>query len=156
MAEMTDKASVIGVTELVAGVESRIYALRGVRVMLSPDLAQLYDVQTRVLLQAVRRNIDRFPADFMFELSRDEAEILRSQSVILNERTAESSGSQSVTLKRSPAKRGRGNIKSLPYAFTEQGVAMLSIAAEGGAGAPRSGDATPEAARARPDRRHNV
>ena len=127
MADRVDQAGALGVTELVTGVESRIYALRGVRVMLSPDLAQLYDVETRVLMQAVRRNMDRFPGDFMFELSRDEAEILRSQSVILNETTAELSRSQSVTLKRAPAKTGRGsNIKYLPYAFTEQGVAMLS------------------------------
>ena len=127
MAEKVDQPGVLGVTEIVAGVESRIYAVRGVRVMLSPDLAQLYDVETRVLMQAVRRNIDRFPADFMFELSRDEAETLRSQSVILNATTAESSRSQTVTLKRAPAQVGRGsNIKYLPYAFTEQGVAMLS------------------------------
>ena len=127
MVEKAGKARVLGVTELVAEVESRIYALRGARVMLSPDLAQLYEVETRVLMQAVRRNMDRFPTDFMFELSRDEAEILRSQSVILNHPTAESTRSQSVTLKRSPAKAGRGsNIKYLPYAFTEQGVAMLS------------------------------
>ncbi len=126
MAEKADHASVGGVTELVTGVESRIYALRGMRVMLSPDLAQLYDVETKVLMQAVRRNIDRFPADFMFELTRDEAEISRSQSVTLNATAPESSRSQIVTLNHAPA-AGRGsNIKYLPYAFTEQGVAMLS------------------------------
>ena len=127
MAERVDKAGILGVTGIVAGVESRIYELRGVRVMLSPDLAQLYDVETRVLMQAARRNMGRFPADFMFELTRDEAEILRSQSVILNGTSGESSRSRSVTLKRAPANHGRGsNIKYLPYAFTEQGVAMLS------------------------------
>ena len=127
MTEQVDQARAVGVTELVAGVGSRICSLRGMRVMLSPDLAQLYDVETRVLMQAVRRNIDRFPADFMFELTHDEAEVLGSPSVTLNGITTESSRSQAVTLKRAPAKVGRGsNIKYLPFAFTEQGVAMLS------------------------------
>lgn len=124
---MAERPNLLGAVQLVEGVELRIYALRGVRVMLSPDLAQLYDVETRVLMQSVRRNIDRFPADFMFELSRDEAGILRSQSVILNVTSAESSRSQIVTLERAMRTPGRGrNIKYLPYAFTEQGVAMLS------------------------------
>jgi hypothetical protein len=75
--------------------------------MLDSDLAALYEVETRVLNQAVRRNIQRFPDDFMFELSDEEHEALRSQIVIL--------------------KKGRGqHSKYLPYVFTEQGVAMLS------------------------------
>ncbi len=91
--------------------------------MLSTDLAQLYEVETRALMQAVRRNLDRFPVDFMFELTRDEAAILKSQSAILDDSASGSSGSQNVILKRA----GRGtNIKYLPFAFTEQGVAMLS------------------------------
>jgi hypothetical protein len=85
-----------------------IYLLRGERVLLSEHLAGLYAVPVKVLNQAVKRNIDRFPDDFMFQLTLDEAEaILRSRS-------------QFVTLKRGE------NIKYLPYAFTEQGVAMLS------------------------------
>jgi hypothetical protein len=85
-----------------------IYLLRGEKVLLSQHLAGLYAVPVRVLNQAVKRNIDRFPDDFMFQLTPDEAEaILRSRSQI-------------VTLKRGE------NIKYLPYAFTEQGVAMLS------------------------------
>jgi len=76
--------------------------------MLSFHLAELYGVETRVLVQAVKRNIKRFPQDFMFQLTWDEVEVLKSQNVILKT-------------------EGRGkHIKYLPYAFTEQGVAMLS------------------------------
>jgi hypothetical protein len=85
-----------------------IHVLRGERVLLSQDLAGLYAVPVKVLNQAVRRNIARFPLDFMFRLTRAEAEVvLRSRS-------------QFVTLKRG------ANVKYAPYAFTEQGVAMLS------------------------------
>jgi len=104
-------------------IEHAILVLRGQRVILDADLAHLYEVETRALIQAVKRNIDRFPEDFMFQLTPDEARLSRSQSVILNgqQLTAEiPSRSQSVTLKRGM------NIKYLPYAFTEQGVAMLS------------------------------
>lgn len=73
--------------------------------MLSPHLADLYNVKTKVLVQSVRRNAERFPDDFMFQLTWEEAQSSRSQFVTL--------------------KQGR-NIKYLPYAFTEQGVAMLS------------------------------
>ena len=76
--------------------------------MLSLHLAELYGVQVRVLTQAVKRNISRFPEDFMFQLTSDEVESLRSQNVILN-----------------TGERGR-NIKYLPYAFTQEGIAMLS------------------------------
>jgi len=90
-------------------IESRIVELRGHRVMLDADLARLYGVEVRTLNQAVRRNAARFPSDFMFQLTWDETERSRSQIVILNKADG----------------RGR-NIKYLPYAFTEQGVAMLS------------------------------
>jgi hypothetical protein len=103
-------------------IERVILVLRGHRVMMDADLAQLYGVETRALIQAVKRNIDRFPADFMFQLTIEEAGS-RSQSVILNGQalgTAGASRSQIGTLKRGK------NIKYLPYAFTEQGVAMLS------------------------------
>ena len=94
-------------TALQPVIQSRILALREQRVMLDADLAQLYGVQTRVLVQAVKRNLSRFPADFMFQLSAEEFEVLRSQSVISNT-------------------EGRGGRRTPPYAFTEQGVAMLS------------------------------
>lgn len=74
--------------------------------MLDADLAELYGVETRVLVQAVKRNLNRFPKDFMFQLSDDETKRLRSQIVISNRR--------------------RGGRRYLPYVFTEQGVAMLS------------------------------
>ena len=86
-------------------IESRIHLIRGKKVMLDRDLAALYEVTTKALNQAVKRNIGRFPEDFMFQLSKEEAETSRSQIVTL--------------------KRGL-NIKYLPYGFTEQGVAMLS------------------------------
>ncbi|HLA09849.1 MAG TPA: ORF6N domain-containing protein [Pyrinomonadaceae bacterium] len=88
-------------------IEQAIYVIRGSKVMLDKDLASLYGVSTKVLNQAVRRNLNRFPEDFMFQLNPDEANILRSRS-------------QSVTLKRGQ------NIKYLPYAFTEHGILMLS------------------------------
>lgn len=85
-----------------------VYVVRGEKVMLSEHLAELYGVPVKALNQAVKRNSERFPSDFMFRLTRDEADaLLRSRS-------------QSVTLKRGQ------NIKYLPYAFTEQGIAMLS------------------------------
>jgi hypothetical protein len=88
-------------------IERRILLVRGQRVMLDSDLADLYGVSTKRLNEQVRRNIRRFPADFMFQLSSDEAAALRSQSATLE--------------------AGRGKYrKYLPYVFTEQGVAMLS------------------------------
>jgi hypothetical protein len=83
-----------------------ILVIRRQRVLLDEDLAALYGVETRVLLQAVKRNCERFPSDFMFELSAPEWTALRSQSVT--------------------SKLGRGGRRYAPYAFTEQGVAMLS------------------------------
>jgi phage regulator Rha-like protein len=90
-------------------IEQKIYLIRGQRVMLSTHLAELYGVTTKALIQAVKRNTERFPSDFMFKLTWNEAAFSRSQFVTLN-----------VTLKHGQ------NIKYLPYAFTEQGVAMLS------------------------------
>ncbi len=88
-------------------IERRIFLARGQKVMLSFHLAELYEVETKVLMQAVKRNIERFPQDFMFQLTTQEFQALRSQFVTLE--------------------TGRGKYpKYLPYAFTEQGVAMLS------------------------------
>src|SRR5215467_4712098 len=88
-------------------IDRRIYIVRGRKVMLDADLAELYQVETRVLNQAVRRNLDRFPEDFMFQLTAHEASALRSQIVTLE--------------------KGRGRYsKYAPLAFTELGVAMLS------------------------------
>ncbi len=101
-------------------IERRIYLIRGHKVMIDADLAELYDVPTYQLNQAVKRNRRRFPSDFMFQLKKKEAESLRSQFVISN--TSEGGlRSQFAT-----SKTGRGGRRYLPYAFTEQGVAMLS------------------------------
>jgi len=96
---------------------NRIYVIRGVKVMLDADLAELYGVETKVMNQSVKRNSKRFPDDFMFQLSTQEFEILKSQFVT----SSQSNWSQIVTSSR----KHRGD-KYLPYAFTEQGVAMLS------------------------------
>ena len=98
---MTGQKTIIPIGQI----EQRILLIRGQKVMLSTHLAELYDVETRALNQAVKRNISRFPEDFMFQLNSAEAERLVSQNVI-------------------PHKKYFGG--SLPYAFTEQGVAMLS------------------------------
>jgi len=98
-------------------IERVIYLIRGSRVMLDRDLADLFGVETRTLIQAVKRNLIRFPDDFMFQLTKEELKNWMSQIVISN---ANSSRSQFVILKRGQ------NIKYLPYAFTEQGIAMLS------------------------------
>jgi len=86
-------------------IEKRIFLLRGQKVMLSTHLAELYEVEPRVLMQAVKRNLSRFPGDFMFQLSEREFSILKSQIVISS---------------------WGGARRAKPYAFTEQGVAMLS------------------------------
>jgi hypothetical protein len=101
-------------------IEKKIFLLRGQKVMLTTDLAKLYQVEPRILIQAVKRNIDRFPEDFMFQLTWDEVSALKSQSVISSDPRARTSRSQIVILKQGL------NIKYPPYAFTEQGVAMLS------------------------------
>jgi hypothetical protein len=113
---MADSRSVIPVERI----EHAILLIRGHKVMLDKDLAALYDVETKALNQAVKRNLGRFPEDFMFKLTWEEAEVLRSQFVTLKPEESGSSRSQSVTLKRGQ------NPKYRPYAFTEQGVAMLS------------------------------
>lgn len=88
-------------------IKSSIYEVRGQRVMLDSDLAELYEVEVSQLKRQVRRNIDRFPEDFMFELTREEYDSLRCQNGTI--------------------KSGRGqHSKYLPFAFTEEGVAMLS------------------------------
>ena len=92
---------------LIKNIQSKIYEIRNQKVMLDYDLAQLYEVETRVLNQAVKRNIDRFPDDFMFQLTKQEFDFLISQIVISKTET-------------------RGGTQKMPYGFTEQGVSMLS------------------------------
>lgn len=92
--------------EQIQPIQSKIYEIRGQKVMVDRDLAELYGVETRMLNQAVKRNIDRFPPDFMFQLTLEELEIWKSQIVISN--------------------AVRMGLRRPPYAFTELGVAMLS------------------------------
>lgn len=124
-------------------VRNLIYTVRAVQVMLDSDLAALFEVETKVFNQAVKRNIDRFPDSFRFQITKDEYDILdtqigipdtnviRSQNVTLNKDrgspqnivvNVESLRSQIVTLKQGQGKHR----KYLPYVFTEQGVAMLT------------------------------
>ncbi|MGD0336812.1 MAG: ORF6N domain-containing protein [Candidatus Omnitrophota bacterium] len=95
-------------------IASKIFEIRGKKVMLDKDLAKLYGVETKRLNEQVRRNVNRFPADFMFQLTKEETVNLISQFAI------SSSRSQIATLKQGQ------NIKYLPYVFTQEGVAMLS------------------------------
>jgi len=105
MAQATETA---GSLELIAtpAIEKRIFVVRGRQVMLDEDLADLYGVETKRLIQQVKRNLKRFPEDFMLQLDKAEAEALRSQIATSND--------------------GRGGRRYAPYVFTEQGVAMLS------------------------------
>jgi hypothetical protein len=105
-ADMADSAGEKAGVQVVAApaIEKRIFVIRERQVMLDEDLADLYGVETRVLVQQVKRNAKRFPPDFMFQLTEAETEALRSQIVISNE--------------------GRGGRRYSPYVFTEQGVAI--------------------------------
>jgi ORF6N domain len=106
-ARMADRTEAEGL-ELIPlpAIQQRILVVRERNVMLDEDLAGLYGVETRRLIEQVKRNIDRFPSDFIFQLTRDEAAALRSQSAISSD--------------------GHGGRRYAPYVFTEQGVAMLS------------------------------
>lgn len=102
--EKDNSENIIAIPEEV--IMSKIYFIRGQKVMIDRDLAELYGVETRVLNQAVRRNVKRFPDDFMFKLTQEEFENWKSQIVISN--------------------RQKMGLRKPPLAFTEQGVAMLS------------------------------
>ena len=137
-------------------IENKIFTIRGVQVMLDRDLAELYEVETKRINEQVKRNIERFPEEFCFQLTKEEVEILRSQIATLNTENSflrsqnETSKSEIPTLKSQIAtsrsqfvtlntedsflksqivtskKENRGGNRYLPYAFTEQGVAMLA------------------------------
>ncbi len=105
MADLTETEGSLELIPLPA-IQQRILLVRERHAMLDEDLAELYGVQTGRLIEQVKRNIDRFPSDFMFQLTRDEAAVLRSQSAISSD--------------------GHGGRRYAPYVFTEQGVALLS------------------------------
>ncbi|WP_336516415.1 ORF6N domain-containing protein [Pollutibacter soli] len=105
---------------IITSIQNRIYEVRGLRVMLDRDLAWLYESETKVLNLAVKRNIRRFPPDFMFQLSKEEYESLRFQFETLEEQ-------DSLSPKTLNTRGGRGqHSKYMPYVFTEHGIAMLS------------------------------
>ena len=102
-------------------IQSKIYEIRGCRVMLDSDLAALYQVETKALKQAVKRNIDRFPDDFMFQLTKEEMESLRSQVMTLEKETGDETNLRSQTV---TSRWGGSRYQNV--VFTEQGVAMIS------------------------------
>ena len=105
-------------------IQSKIYEIRGQRVMLDRDLADMYGVETRRLNEQVKRNIERFPEDFMFQLTKGELELLRSQLATSNQfGNQETTNWTSQNATSNSAKMG---LRRQPYAFTELGVAMLS------------------------------
>ena len=104
--------------QIIKSIQNRIYEIRGERVMFDKDLAQLYEIETKFLNRAVKRNMNRFPGYFMFQLTTKEYEVLRFQ---IN--NSESENSLRFQIGTS---NGRGGNRYLPYVFTEQGVAMLS------------------------------
>ena len=124
-----NEITTIGTSE-VEVIKHRIYEVRGLRVMLDRDLAELYGVETRALNQAVKRNIDRFPDDFLFRLNKNEWTFLKSQIVISNNDTTTADNKDVDTngdsLKSQFVISNRGGDRALPYAFTELGIAMLS------------------------------
>ena len=111
-------------------IQRKIFEIRGQKVILDRDLAALYQVETKRLNQQVQRNIERFPDDFMFQLTKEEFESLRSQIATSND----SLRSQNVTIdtdsgglkSQIATSNGRGGLRYLPYAFTEHGVVMLA------------------------------
>jgi len=115
-------------------IQSKIYELRGHRVMLDYDLAQLYETETKRLNEAVKRNIKRFPPDFMFRLTVGEWEAMRSQiaasspddELMISQIVPSNVGNQTMRSQIATASQNKRNIAITPFAFTEQGVAMLS------------------------------
>ncbi len=105
-------------------IEQAIFLIRGHKVMLDADLAALYGVETKSLNLAVKRNLNRFPEDFMFRLTREEFADLRFH--VGTSKTTPESGDSNLRLQNETSSAGRGGRRYPPYAFTEQGVAMLS------------------------------
>ena len=104
----------------IQSIQTKIYEIRGERVMLDFDLAQLYEVETKALNQAVKRNTKRFPPDFMFRLTHIEWQAMRSQIVTASERVAVLHSGIATSF------QNKRNTGLTPYAFTEQGIAMIS------------------------------
>ena len=99
-------------------IEQKIFVIRGERVMIDSDLAAIYGVETKMFTRAVKRNIDRFPGDFMFQLTVEEYETLRRQ--------IGTSNTETLKLQDASSKEGRGGRRYLPYVFTEHGALMAA------------------------------
>jgi len=113
--------------QIIKSIQNRIHEIRGERVMLDFDLASLYEVETKALNQAVKRNIKRFPDDFMFQLTSAEFEEIRLHIDASNQGTSSQIVMTGGTnLKSQIVTSSWGGTRKMPYAFTEQGVAMLS------------------------------
>ena len=127
---------IIKATADIEVIKHRIYEVRGLRVMLDRDLAELYGVETRTLNQAVRRNVDRFPEDFMFQLSRKDLFSIIPQYIVVNKEdtnlksqivtSSSESADTEANLKSQNVMSNWGGTRKMPYAFTELGIAMLS------------------------------
>lgn len=118
--------------EIIRSIQNRIYEIRGERVMLDRDLAALYETETKALNLAVKRNLQRFPPDFMFQLTKEEFDAIRFQIETLDNKdhplrlqNETSDNDPSLRLQIETSNK-RGGTRYLPYAFTEQGIAMLS------------------------------
>ena len=118
--------------EIIKSIQNRIYEIRGERVMLDRDLAALYETETKALNLAVKRNLQRFPPDFMFQLTKEEFDAIRFQIETLDNKdhplrlqNETSDNDPSLRLQIETSNK-RGGTRYLPYAFTEQGIAMLS------------------------------
>ncbi|MBC7689358.1 MAG: ORF6N domain-containing protein [Aquabacterium sp.] len=120
--------------QIIKTIQNRIYEIRGERVMIDRDLAALYEVETKHLNEAVKRNLKRFPGDFMFQLTKDEydehrllMQKLENDNAFKPKMTTVKTEDDSLRSQIATLKKVRGShSKYLPYAFTEQGVAMLS------------------------------
>ncbi|MGC4232128.1 MAG: ORF6N domain-containing protein [Niabella sp.] len=108
--------------QIIQSIQNRIYEIRGERVMLDRDLALLYEIETKSLNLSVKRNIKRFPKDFMFQLTKEEWSNLRFQFETSSEQQVDNQYFNGLKI----ISQGHGGSRYLPYAFTEQGVAMLS------------------------------
>ena len=127
---MSDEMKILHSNDTAEGIKNKIYTIRGVQVMLDSDLAEIYGYEVKALNQQVKRNINRFPEDFMFQLTREEIDSVKSQ--IVTSRNEANLKSQFVTSSWGTLFEGQnGGARKLPYAFTEQGIYMLATVLRG-------------------------
>ena len=127
---MSDEMEILTSNDTAEGIKNKIYTIRGVQVMLDSDLAEIYGYEVKALNQQVKRNINRFPEDFMFQLTREEIDSVKSQFV--TSPNEDNLKSQFVTSSWGTLFEGQnGGARKLPYAFTEQGIYMLATVLRG-------------------------